>query len=69
LKSAKKEQNNMVEILVVTYLVLGLIATVLIWAALIASKRDTDEAQEMTNKSFATDRFFKSNTTEIEPHS
>lgn len=55
----------MVEILVVTYLVLGLIATLLIWAALMASKRHSDEEQKMTNKSLATDRSFKSNTKEI----
>ncbi|HEU0295761.1 MAG TPA: hypothetical protein VFR47_23680 [Anaerolineales bacterium] len=59
----------MVEILVVTYLVLGLIATVLIWAALVASKRHSDEVQETTNKSFATDRFFKSNIKETKLYS
>ena len=41
----------MVEILVVAYVVLSLLATLLIWTVLIASKRLDDESQSMKYES------------------
>ncbi len=55
----------MVEILVVAYLVLSLLATLLIWTALIASKRLDDESQSMKYESLGHNRFFDSKTEPI----
>ena len=49
----------MSEILIVAYLLLGLIASVLIWAALLASKGHTNEVRKTTAKSFIINRFFR----------
>ena len=54
----------MSEILIVTYLILGLIASVLIWAALLASKGRAHEVQKRTDKSFIINRFFRTRTEE-----
>jgi hypothetical protein len=58
----------MVEFLVVTYLILSLPATLLIWSALVASKRIDDESQGMKSKSLGHDRFFDSKTKPINLH-
>jgi len=55
----------MIEFLVVTYLVLSLPATVLIWTALIASKRLDDASQGMKYESLGHNRFFDSKTESI----
>jgi hypothetical protein len=49
----------MSEFLIVAYLILGLIASVLIWAALLASKGRANAAQKRTDKSFIRNRFFR----------
>ena len=59
----------MSEILIVAYLILGLIASVLIWAALLASKGRTNEVQKRTAKSFISNRFFRTKAEESELHS
>ena len=59
----------MVEILVVAYLVLSLLATLLIWTVLIASKRLDDESQSMKYESLRSKRFFDSKTEPISFHS
>ena len=59
----------MVEILVVAYLVLSLPATLLIWTAMIASKRLDDEDQGMKYKSLGHNRFLDSKTEPISFHS
>ena len=61
----------MVEILVVAFLVLSLLATLLIWTVLIASKRLDDESQSMELKyeSLGSKRFFDSKTDRINLHS
>ena len=58
----------MIEILVVAYLVLSLPATLLIWTALVASKRLDDEGQSMKYKYFEHNRFFDSKTKPINLH-
>jgi hypothetical protein len=65
----KRSMNNMVEILVVAYLVLSLLATLLIWTVLIASKRLDDESKDMKHKSFGHNRFIDSKTERINFHS
>jgi len=52
----------MLEIIVITYLVLSLAATFLIWTALVASKRCDDETQSMKYKSLAHHQFPNSKT-------
>jgi len=59
----------MVEILVVAYLVLSLLATLLIWTVLIASKRLDDESQTMKYESLRSKRFLDSKTEPINFHS
>ena len=54
----------MSEILIVAYLVAGLIASVLIWAALLASKERANATQKRTNKSFIVNRFFRTKAEE-----
>ena len=58
----------MVEILVVAYLILGLVAGLVIWAAVKASKR-REEARDLTYKSSETNQFSKSRTQGTELHS
>ena len=58
----------MVEILVVAYLILGLVAGLVIWAAVKASKR-REEARDLTYKSSETKQFSKSRTQGTELHS
>jgi hypothetical protein len=59
----------MVEFLVVTYMVLSLPATLLIWTALIASKRLDDESESMKYKALGHNRFLDSKTEPISFHS
>ena len=59
----------MVQIIVVAYLVLSLLATLLLWAVLMASKRLDDERQSMKSESLGHNRFFDSTTEPINFHS
>ena len=58
----------MVEIIVVAYLVLSLLATLLLWTVLMASKRLDDESQSMKSESLGQNRFFDSTTEPINFH-
>ena len=58
----------MIEFLVVTYLIFSLPATLLIWTALVASKRLDEESQGMKHKSLGNNRFFDSKTESINLH-
>jgi hypothetical protein len=58
----------MVEILVVAYLILGLVAGLVIWAAVTASK-GREEVRDLTYKSSETKQFSKSSTPGTELHS
>jgi hypothetical protein len=58
----------MVEFLVVTFLMLSLPATLLIWTALVASKRLDEESQGIKYKSLEHNRFFDSKTKSINLH-
>jgi hypothetical protein len=59
--------NYMAEILIVTYLVLGLLAAVLLWTALMASKR-LENSQSIKSESVERDRLFTSKTEPINFH-
>ena len=59
----------MVEILVIAYLILGLMASLVIWAALKASKRPDQDVQNMTDKPSVANQFSKSKAKEIELNS
>jgi hypothetical protein len=59
----------MVEFLVVEYSVLSLLASLLIWTVLAASKRLDDESQSMKYESLGHNRFFDSKTEPINFHS
>jgi hypothetical protein len=65
---AKRSMNNMVEILVVAFSVLSLLATLLIWTVLVASKRLDDDSQSMKYESLGHNRFFDSKTKPIRFH-
>ena len=64
----RQKEQNMVEILLVAYLILGLMAGLVIWAAVKTSKR-REEARDLTYKSLETKQFSKSRTQKTELHS
>jgi hypothetical protein len=58
----------MIEFLVAIYLILSLPATLLIWTALVASRRVDDKSQSIQYKSLEHSRFFNSKTKSINLH-
>jgi len=61
----KRSLHNMVEIFVMTYLVIGLLAALLFWAVLMVSKRLDNESQSMNSESPGDNQFFESKTESI----